>query len=178
MGADVKPPSFYPADDIPVKVPSARELASKGAAKLRKSITPGTVLILMGGRFRGRRVVFLKQLGSGLLLVTGPYAVNGVPLRRVNQRFCIGTSAKVDLKGADFAGVSDAFFAREKSAKKGKKDELFAKEAEKKGISAERKAGQKKADDAIVKAIGADTKAYLKARFSLSAKMYPHELKF
>merc|ERR1719310_847693 len=92
-----KAPKFYPADDIPAKAPSAREAASKGITKLRSSIKPGQVLILLAGRFRGRRVVFLKQLPSGLLLVTGPFSINGVPMKRVNQAYVIATSTKVDV---------------------------------------------------------------------------------
>lgn len=85
---------FYPAEDVSVPKKSRKAVR---APTVRSTITPGTVLILLAGRFRGKRVVFLKALESGLLLVTGPFKINGVPLRRVNQAYVIATSTSVDL---------------------------------------------------------------------------------
>merc|ERR1712070_1161692 len=112
--------------------------------KLKPSLTPGTVCILLAGRFRGKRVIFLKQLKSGLMLVTGPHGVNGVPLRRVNQAYVIATKTKVSLSGVKADKVTDAFFAREKGDK----------EASEKTVSAERKQTQKD----IVSSIAAELK--------------------
>jgi len=167
---------MYPADDVskPLRKPNTLK-----PTKLRASIAPGQVLILLAGRFKGKRVVFLKQLESGLLLVTGPFKVNGVPLRRVNQRYVIATSTKVDVAGADVAAVGDAYFKREAAAK-GKKgeDEFFAEGGEKKEVAAAKVETQKKVDAAIAGKLDATMKGYLGSRFSLKSGQYPHEMVF
>ncbi|KAH6789023.1 Ribosomal protein L6 family protein [Perilla frutescens var. frutescens] len=174
-----KAPKFYPADDV--KKPLSNKRKPK-PTKLRPSITPGTVLIILAGRFKGKRVVFLKQLTSGLLLVTGPYKVNGVPLRRVNQSYVVGTSTKVDISGVNLEKYDDKYFAKqvEKKQKKGENEFFEAEKKEKNALPAVKKDDQKAVDTPLLKALEAvpELKSYLGARFSLKAGMKPHELVF
>ncbi|KAH7537897.1 hypothetical protein FEM48_Zijuj03G0141700 [Ziziphus jujuba var. spinosa] len=60
-----KPPKFYPIDDVKKLLVNKRK---HKPTKLGMSITSRTVLIVLARRFKGKRVVFLKQLSSGLLL--------------------------------------------------------------------------------------------------------------
>lgn len=148
---------------------------------MRKSISPGTVLILLAGRFRGKRVVCLKALESGLLLVSGPYKINGVPLRRVNQSYVIATSTKVDLKGVDVKSINDEYFSRSKDEKKEAEEEFFMGDAPKAAVvSDQRKADQKKVDDALLKTIAATPmlEGYLAAQFTLTSGDRPHLMIF
>ncbi|XP_038896966.1 60S ribosomal protein L6-1-like [Benincasa hispida] len=174
-----KPPKFYPADDV--KKPLVNKRKPK-LTKLRASITPGTVLIILAGRFKGKRVVFLKQLPSGLLLVTGPFKINGVPLRRVNQSYVIATSTKVDISGVNSEKFDDKYFSKEvqKKKKKGEGEFFEAEKEEKSGLPADKKDDQRAVDTPLIKSIEAvpELKAYLGARFSLKAGMKPHELVF
>ena len=74
---------WYPADDVKLPVKRAFKPAT---AKLRATIKPGTVLILLAGSFKGKRVVCLKQLPSGLLLVTGASRRPPAPARPRSRR--------------------------------------------------------------------------------------------
>jgi len=152
---------------------------------LKSSIKPGQVLILLAGVHRGKRVVFLKQLPSGLLLVTGPYKVNGVPLRRVNQVFTLTTSTTVDISGVKLDNVNDDFFKKvEVEKKKKSEDQFFADKSkdkkEKKKADPTRVSTQKAVDSTLLANLKKDKmmRAYLSSRFSLRKGQHPHQLKF
>jgi large subunit ribosomal protein L6e len=174
-----KAPRWYSAEDAP-KPKVSRKTHKIG--KVRDSITPGTILILLAGRYRGKRVVFLKNLRSGLLLVNGPHCVNGVPLRRVNQAYVIATSTKLDLGKTNLRKFHDGYFKRPRPPKvKPTEEEFFeAYKAKKANFPAERKADQKEVDKLVLSAVEkvGDLKYYLRSTFSLSKGQYPHLMKF
>lgn len=150
-------------------------------------------------------MIFLKNLKEGALLVTGPFKINGVPLRRVNHKYVIATSTKIDLSGIDSSTldkVSGAdYFSREKKSKAQKGEESFFKQGEKPEVSklkrrfvehradesiqakkptSERASDQKSIDKPILSAIKKEEflASYLNSSFSLRHGQRPHEMKF
>merc|ERR1712001_126882 len=70
---------FYPTDAERRRFKTTGDGKSyRAAAKLKEGIVPGSVLIL----------------------VAGPFKINGVPLRRVNQKYVIATSTKLDFQSS------------------------------------------------------------------------------
>ena len=91
---------------------------------------------MLAGRFRGKRVILLKHLDQGVLLITGPFKANGVPLRRVNARYVIATSKKIELSGVDQKIVDKAsepeyFGTKKERTERKKSEEAFFKQGEK-----------------------------------------------
>jgi len=171
---------FYAADDIKIPLRS-RRTRTQTPHTLRKSLTAGTVVIILAGRFRGKRVIYLKQLESGLLLVTGPYKINGVPLRRVNAAYVIATSTHINISKVDISKIDDNFFDKpEKKHTKTKEGKFIAEKKEKTPISAERKQTQSKIDGALKSIIAATPNLdnYLNAKFSLTHGQKPHLMTF
>jgi len=158
--------------------------------RLRPSITPGTVLILLAGRNRGQRVIFIKQLPSGLLLAAGPKRINRIPLRRANQAYVIATSTKLDISKCDFSKLDKIdekkLFQKPKVPRKyvhpGRSADFFKKRTIKK-----KKTRRKKLRE-LNQAVNAQLyplvrkvpylQNYLKAKFRLMKNDYPHLMKF
>jgi large subunit ribosomal protein L6e len=151
----------------------------------RRTLVPGKVLILLAGRHKGKRVVLLKVLQSGLLLVNGPFNLNSCPMRRISQRYVIATKTRVNLKGVTIPEhINDAYFKRadKKKARKTEGD-IFAKQEEKYQPSEQRKKDQVVVDKLVKGALkktheGSLVGKYLKSYFALRSHQYPHRLRF
>ena len=113
---------------------------------------------------------------------SGPYKINGVPLRRVAAAYVIATSTKIDVSKVDVAHITDAFFARSDSSS-GKKDDksgFIEAKKEKVPIAKERTDAQAAVDKAVLPLVKAvpNLHHYLNAKFSLTNGQKPHLLSF
>lgn len=179
-----KPKSYYPTK-AKVQARGPKKFFSRHTRNTKKSLKKGRILILLAGRHAGKRVVFLKTLKSGLLLVNGPFFLNGCPLRRISQRYVMATQTRLQLGQYRVPNhINDTYFKREKKNRKQKGEgDIFAAKKEKYTVSETRKTDQVAADKIIRDAIGKFPEKkmickYLKSLFGLKSSQYPHRMKF
>ena len=175
-GAGAGKARLYPAEDAP----AGRVARAQRGHVVRKSLAPGAVAILLAGRFKGKRVVVLKHLPSGLLLVSGPRALNGVPLRRVNPAYVIATETRVSVSGVS-CSLEDKDFKAAKPVRESRGEGDFMKDApQKKEVPAAFKQAQEAVDAALLKEIKKvpELEGYMRSLFTLRSGMRPHLMKF
>ena len=170
--------NWYPVSDL--KGHFVRKCKIPKKTHISAQLVPGQVVILLSGRFRGRRVVFLKKLESGLLLVTGPYKYNGVPLKRVNAAYVLPTNTKLKVNEKVGESIKDDFFKRVKIEIKDEKDFFVEEKVKKERVTEERTKAQNEVDTEVKKAVDEVPmmKEYLRNRFALKNGDKPHLMKF
>lgn len=180
----VKPKAYYPTKPRVANRPT-KQVFKNHARNTRKAMTPGRVLIMLAGRHQAKRVVLLKVLKSGLLLVSGPFFLNGCPMRRVSQRYVIATRTHIDLgKFKVPEHINDKYFKRQVAKKqKAGEGEIFATKKASYELAEQRKADQKVVDKEVREAIRkrkdkGQMYQYLKALFRLKSSQFPHRMQF
>ena len=170
--------NWYPVSDL--KSHFKRKCKIPKKTHISAELVPGQVVIILSGRFRGRRVVFLKKLESGLLLVTGPYKYNGVPLKRVNAAYVLPTNTKLNVDEKVAQSVGDKLFLRRDIKRESEKDFLVDEKTKKERITDDRKKAQEDVDTKVKKAVDEVPmmKEYLRNRFALKNGDKPHLMKF
>jgi len=180
-----KTPRALPTQSRPKRKATNKKPFCQHNRKLRSTITPGTVLILLAGVHKGKRVVFLKQLASGLLLVTGPFRINRCPLRRINQIYVIATKTKINISGVNVPdNLNDDYFRRKKAKKvRHGEGEIFEQKKTAYVVTDQRKKDQVDVDRQLLVAIKTNPEKkllcqYLASSFSIRKGMFPHKLNF
>ncbi|VVC24427.1 60S ribosomal protein L6E,Ribosomal protein L2 domain 2,Translation protein SH3-like domain [Cinara cedri] len=183
----VKRKAYYATMKTPKKHRS-RGLFKNHKRNTRSSLTPGTVVILLTGIHKGKRAVLLKTLDTGLLLITGPFILNSIPLRRVHQGHVIATKTKLDISSVQIPEeVDDKYFKRILLKKKPKKGDsskiLFVQKNKTYRPTEKRKSDQKLVDKQILDILKKhpDRKTflmYLASTFGLKSNQYPHRMQF
>ncbi|XP_040579373.1 large ribosomal subunit protein eL6 [Lepeophtheirus salmonis] len=173
-------------NDFPTMERRAHRIAKKPeklSRRVRPTLTPGTIAVILAGIHKGKRIVILKELSSGMLLISGPFKLNNCPIRRINQRYLLATSTKLDVSSIKMPeNINDDYFRRLRAAKK-PAGSVFEGKKEEYKPSEQRKKDQVEVDKQLLNVImkhpeASLLKQYLKKSFGLSKGQYPHNMKF
>mmetsp|Transcript_12968 Transcript_12968/g.20378 ORF Transcript_12968/g.20378 Transcript_12968/m.20378 type:complete len:195 (-) Transcript_12968:1327-1911(-) len=88
----------------------------------KNNIDIGSILILLNRKYEGKKVILLGITETGLFVVSGPFNLTGVPLRRVNPAYTIPTGAKLKLNDFRPEKLNDVYFKRLSENKNSKKE--------------------------------------------------------
>lgn len=181
---------FYPTENEPRRQKTGHVSFKRHKRTFKAGLEPGRVVIVLAGRHKGKRVVVLKTLPSGLLLVTGPHVINGCPIRRMHQNFTITTSTKLDVSKLKIAdSINDKYFrkpradSKKNKSKKGDGGDIFETKTEGYKPTEQRKKDQIEVDKQLIEVIKKNPEkkllfSYLGSFFQLRNRVYPHKLKF
>merc|ERR1711913_191590 len=144
-----------------------------------------------GAKNGGTRMVRAKKLANDAPTVDAAapgtsknFFANHVRKVRVNQRYLVATSTKLDISKVSVPeNINDKYFARVKAEKSKKEGDIFEAKKEAYKPSEQRRTDQAAVDAQVLAAIkghadGAVLRQYLKAGFSLSKGEFPHKMCF
>ena len=73
--------------------------------EMTSDLKPGSVLILLSQKLLGKKAILINTTESGLLVVTGPFSINGISLRRVNKKYTMDSGATLDTEKFNSPGL-------------------------------------------------------------------------
>eukprot|EP00477_Mikrocytos_mackini_P000576 GAHX01000615.1.p1 GENE.GAHX01000615.1~~GAHX01000615.1.p1 ORF type:complete len:184 (-),score=37.24 GAHX01000615.1:34-585(-) len=145
----------------------------------------GTIVILLDGKFAGKRAVLLSNRKNGNVLVAGPSSVNGVGLTFIESIKVLGTSVVLDISkvGFDFETINfnDIRISREERRKNWHdSDREFMAEVKNTVDTDKVKELNDKVNSVLVGEIKKQEllEEYLKDKFGLKAEDKFHAMKF
>lgn len=160
---------------------------------VRASLQPGVIAIILRGRFKGRHVIVLGQANgdqgrSSLVVTAGPYACNGVPMRRIDPAYLIATQTRIDLSALDTSALTSDIFKIQKKDRKRKGEGDFMGDcktnvARKPKYTKEFRDVEKVMDQRLMETIKKDERrkallGYLRSVFTINSGDMPHRMKF
>jgi ribosomal protein L14E/L6E/L27E len=89
-----------------------KKILNPGATENKKNnkFNIGSIIILLGSKLKGKKSILLKKTREGLFVISGPFCINGISLRRIHPRFVLPTEIKIELNNFNLHFLNDDYF--------------------------------------------------------------------